>query len=303
MANRLLSRLRIVLVEPAGPLNLGSIARVMKNMGVHQLVLVNPHCHPTDDDARLMAVHAADVLNAARLVTTLPEALVGCHRAVATTARDRDILDAPLEHPRQVLPWLLGHDGHGEVTDEGPGSQAAPEAALIFGPEDRGLSNTELSYAQRSLRIPSSPTYPSLNLAQAVAICCYELYQLTLPPLQPSPLMKSSLSTQPPSRTVVDYPNDENFSIVDDLAQGKAQDSEHSHVFHSASLDDLEGFYNHFEELLLHIGYIYPHTADSRMKKFRRVFNRSDLTTAEVSMLRGVLRQMAWALNQAKVND
>ncbi len=265
MTNGLLSRIRIVLVEPAGSLNLGSIARAMKNMGLTRLVLVNPQCHPDDDDARLMAVHAGDVLQAAQQVNTLPDALAGCHRAVATTARDRDILDSPLEHPRHVLPWLLGMD-----VSAGTASEGAIESALIFGPEDRGLSNTELSYAQRCLRIPTSPMYSSLNLAQAVAICCYELYQLA----------EAASPAMPPAQS-------------DRLLQPADQEE-----WHPAVLDDLEGLYQHLEETLLHIGYVYPHTADSRMKKFRRMVNRTTLTTQEVSMLRGILRQIKWAMEQ-----
>lgn len=68
----------------------------------------------------------------------------------------------PLETPREALPWLL---------------EDAKCGAILFGPESRGLSNEELSHAQRFVRIPANPEYPSLNLAQAVGICAYELYQ------------------------------------------------------------------------------------------------------------------------------
>lgn len=287
--NRMLSRVRIVLVEPAGPLNLGSVARVMKNMGLSQLVLVNPQCQPSDDDARLMAVHAADVLESARQVATLPEALADCHRAVATTSRDRDMLDDPLEHPHQVLPWLLGLD---KPDDE------SVEAALIFGPEDRGLSNHELSSAQRFLKIPTSPIYPSLNLAQAVAICCHELYQVALAVESetrvPSASPRVGYGAVPPGQRRSDA------SVLpaqwgDQGADSSTFDSSPS----DASIRDLEGFYHHLEDVLLHIGYIYPHTAESRINKFRRLFNRAGLTTAEVSMLRGILRQVEWAVNTA----
>lgn len=237
-----LSNLRIVLVEPAGPLNVGSIARVMKNMGLQQLVLVNPHCNPMGEEARKMAVHAADILEASRQVNSLPEALQGCQRAIATTARTRQA-DTPMENPRQCLPWLL------EVP-----------SALIFGPEDRGLSNDELKYAQRFVRIPSSDAYSSLNLASAVAVCCYELYQTaiggeTLPQGEPST----------PTTT--------------------------------APIEDMEGFYRHLETVLLNIGYLYPHTAASRMEKFRILFNRTGMSASEVMMLRGILRQVEWAVS------
>ena len=241
-----LDNIRIILVEPAGPLNVGSVARVMKNMGLQHLVLVNPHCNPVGAEARQMAVHAADILAAARQVNTLPLALEGCYRAIATTARPRS-LSTPLEQPRQALPWLL----------ETP-------SALIFGPEDRGLNNEELNYAQRFMAIPSNPVYPSLNLAQAVAICCYELYQSTLAP-QPS----------------------QNQWINEEKAVGEV-----------ASMDAVEQYFQHLESVLLKIGYLHAHTAASRMQKFRQIYGRSQLSPAELALLRGTLRQVEWAIGK-----
>ncbi len=162
--NSILGAVRIVLVEPAGALNVGSVARVMKNMGLRRLVLVNPHCDPFSEESKRMAVHGIDVLNELQQVATIEEALQGCHRAIATTARNRH-LTIGVETPREALPWLL---------------DACLESALIFGPEDRGLSNQELNYAQRWVSIPANPEYSSLNLAQAVAVCTYELAQSTL---------------------------------------------------------------------------------------------------------------------------
>jgi tRNA/rRNA methyltransferase len=242
-----LHNIRIVLVEPAGPLNVGSVARVMKNMGLRDLVLVNPHCDPLGAEARQMAVHAADILEVAQQLATLPLALEGCFRAIATTARPRDIIPTvSLEPPRQALPWLL----------EMP-------SALIFGPEDRGLSNAELNYAQRFVSIPSSSEYASLNLAQAVAVCCYELYQSIQNPCAP------------PSRPSV---------VQEDLDL--------------APMDAIDGYVKHLEAVLLNIGYLHPHTMASRMQKFRQMALRSQLSASELAMLRGILRQVEWAVHQ-----
>ncbi|MBV8885119.1 MAG: RNA methyltransferase [Chroococcidiopsidaceae cyanobacterium CP_BM_RX_35] len=241
-----LSGVRIVLVEPSGPLNVGAIARVMKNFGLQHLVLVNPQCDPLSAEAKLMAVHAVDVLEAAITVEALPVALQGCQRAIATTARERN-LSSDMEQPRMALPWLIA---------------PKTDAALIFGPEYRGLSNEELNYAQRFVRIPSSHIYPSLNLAQAVAICCYELSSAVNSQEKPA-----TMGLTAATRDV-------------------------------ASLDMLEGYYQQLESLLLKIGYLYPHTAASRMEKFRQIFNRTQLETVEVAMLRGILTQMEWALGK-----
>ncbi|MEM9926391.1 MAG: RNA methyltransferase [Cyanobacteria bacterium P01_D01_bin.50] len=234
------SGVKIILVEPAGPLNVGSIARVMKNFALNKLVLVNPQCDYLGEQAKIMAVHAKDVLESAVSVATLPQALQGCKRAIATTARDRD-LNNPLQSPREVLPWLLE-------------AEAQP-SALIFGREDRGLSNEELNYAQKFMRIPTDTGYASLNLASAVAISCYELAQTQQHNAKPT-------------------------TSNNDLAP----------------LEVVEGYYEQLESLLLSIEYLYPHTANSRMEKFRQLYNRAQLQTQEVAMLRGILRQMQWAL-------
>jgi tRNA/rRNA methyltransferase len=241
-----LDDIRIVLVEPAGALNVGSIARVMKNMGVQQLVLVNPKCDPQGVEARQMAVHGGDVLDQAKTVASLPEALVGCQQAVATTARDR-ALSLPLQPPKTVLPNLL-----------------SVPSALIFGREDSGLTNDELTYAQHCLCLPTASTYPSLNLAMAVGVCVYELQQLADSPTE------MPVAT-PPKET--------------------------------ATLDALEGYYQHLESVLLKIGFLYPHTAPARMQKFRQIFNRANLTPEELALLRGILRQTEWAIQNDVVNE
>lgn len=250
MSNSVLNRIRIVLVEPAGALNVGSIARIMKNMGLRQLVLVNPHCDPLGAEARLMAVRATDVLASATQVQTLPEALVGCQQAIATIGRDLAIPDLALETPKAALPWLLKLN-------------SASSAALIFGREDRGLTNTELNYAQRLIRIPSSEEYASLNLAQAVAICCYELHLLTM----------------------VEPPDEAAIALVES---------------NLASLDQIDRYYQQLEALLLNVGYLHPHTAPSRMEKFRRLLYRASPSGEEIALLRGMVSQMEWALRTGR---
>lgn len=246
-----LHNIRVVLVEPAGLANVGSVARVMKNMGLQHLVLVNPQCDPLGQEAQWMAVHAKDILESAHQVATLPEALVGCQRAIATTARIQRHLSIEPHPPRTVLPWLLD----------------CP-SALIFGPEDRGLSNQELNYAQRFLCIPTSDAYKALNLAQAVAVCAYELRQAVIYSDLPAPV------AEPPPAV----PSD--------------------HV--PATLDQMEAHYKQLETLLLEVGFLYPHTARARMMKLRRLFNRANLSESEVAMLRGIHRQISWKLSQIR---
>ena len=257
-----MNEIRIILVEPAGALNVGSIARVMKNMGLSNLILVNPQCDRLSESARQMAVHAVDILENAQIVSDLPQALQGCQRAMATTARSR-ALSTELESPKSALSWLIGE----HIT-----------SALIFGPEDRGLSNKELNYAQRFVGIPANPIYPSLNLAQAVAICAYELYQLS----------RSNNIDNPPGCVNL---------------QARESDNLNSVSGNNATIETLEAYYAHLESLLLDVGYLYPHTATARMAKFRRLYNRANLTKEEVAMLRGILRQIKWAIKNANSGE
>jgi len=243
MSKNKLGKVKIVLVEPAGALNVGSVARVMKNMGLEQLVLVKPRCDYLAEEGRKMAVHGVEILEKAVVVETLAEALSGCVKAIATTARSRS-LPTELETPRTALPWLLTEN---------------LDSALIFGREDRGLSNEELNYAQRFVCIPTSGEYPSLNLASAVAVCAYEL---AISHEQPE---AATREISPPSAPL-------------------------------ATLDALNGYYEHLEAVLLKIGYLYPHTAKARMEKLRRLYNRASLTEQEVAMLRGILGQVEWGV-------
>ncbi|WP_293347965.1 MULTISPECIES: RNA methyltransferase [unclassified Microcoleus] len=272
------ANIRIVLVEPAGPLNVGSVARVMKNMGLHQLILVNPQCDYLGEEARLMAVRAADILETATVVESLPAALVGCVRAIATTGDDCRSHPMPLESPADALPWLL----------EAP-------SALIFGREDCGLTNAELNRAQRLIRIPSSDAYTSLNLAQAVAICCYELYREESSATSNVRDVADRSSATSTVQDVTDVTD-----VTDNLSENSQVDrpipQSPTHPPNSAPLEQLEGYYQQLEGLLLKIGYLQPHTAASRLEKFRRLYNRAYPTVDEVAMLRGVIRQTEWAI-------
>lgn len=284
-----LTAVRIVLVAPAGPLNIGSVARVMKNFGLCQLVLVNPQCDPLCAEALQMAVHAKDVLAAAQRVNTIPEALVGCDLAIATTARQRGF-NAPLDLPEVALPYLVNKSA----------SDAASDTALLFGPEDRGLSNEELSYAQKFTKIPTDSTYSALNLAQAVAICCYELHRIAFhDPVDTDCDPSSDLAINAGQRAAlnlspVSQQNNPTPLLVSPLS-GKQSESTHK-----AQLNELEGYYQHLERVLLQVGYIYPHTAPSRMRKLRQLLHRAAPASSEVALLRGILRQVEWALSDSK---
>lgn len=152
--------IRIVLVEPSHPGNIGSAARAMKTMGLQELFLVRPRRFP-HAEATAMASGADDLLARAVVVDDLDSALADCRLALATSARARS-LRWPEVDPREAARELVAAAGQGP-------------AALLFGREQSGLTNDELARCGAMVRIPANPAYPSLNLAAAVQILAYEL--------------------------------------------------------------------------------------------------------------------------------
>ncbi len=154
----------VVLVEPRFPGNVGSVARAMANTGFTRLVLVKP-C-PTDvPEARQMALGALPILREAAVFERLEEALAGFQFVVGTTCRG-GALRKGAYHPRGLA---------GLVLDQAP----ANRVAIVFGPEDRGLDNRELTLCQAVATIPSHPYFTSLNLSHAVMIILWEIWFLT----------------------------------------------------------------------------------------------------------------------------
>lgn len=157
-----LKDLRIVLARPQGMMNIGSAARAMKNAGLTELALVDPAAPPLHPDARLMAVRAQDILEDALIFSHLVDAIADCTWVIGTTRRKGKEREGVVD-PRQMASEIAEIAQHEKV-------------AVVFGPEDRGLSNRDLDLCQRLVTIPAHEEYGSLNLAQAVMIICYEIY-------------------------------------------------------------------------------------------------------------------------------
>lgn len=166
-----LDNVRIVLVHPTHPGNIGASARAMKTMGLSSLVLVNPKRFP-DREAEALASGALDVLAEARVCASLDEALSGTVLAAALSARQRE-LSHTAYHAKEAAGIVLGQARQHPV-------------ALVFGGEISGLSNEEIIKCQMLVHIPANPEYSSLNLAAAVQVMCYEL-RLALENLAPQP--------------------------------------------------------------------------------------------------------------------
>lgn len=160
-----LSRVRVVLVEPQEPMNVGAVARAMRNFGLARLYLVNPAPRvgpPWAREAYWLAVHAEEILDRAVAVDSLMEALADVQLVVATTGRPRELYPAPVVPACEVPARVLSVEG---------------EVALVFGRETFGLTNEELALAHVIGTIPTAPEQPSLNLAQAVVVFAYELFK------------------------------------------------------------------------------------------------------------------------------
>ncbi|MXW04507.1 MAG: RNA methyltransferase [Gemmatimonadetes bacterium] len=158
------SHIHIILVEPKVPGNIGAVARSMTTMGLSRLVLVDPVEFRHEAEARWMAHGAGDILDNARVVPTLDEAVNDLALVVGTTNRTRGIWLSPIQPVE---------DACAELSAVARGQPCG----ILFGREDRGLLNDELQRCNVIARIPAATAYPSLNLAQSVMVCAYELFR------------------------------------------------------------------------------------------------------------------------------
>ncbi len=156
-----MDNISIVLVEPQGPINVGSVCRCMMNFGCSDLRLVNPCSGYRSLDARRMALKAESILTQASVFHTLQQALADCHLAFGTTRRFGKYRE-DFFNPEQ---------GAGHALAQSPGSRVA----FVFGREDRGLHTSELDLCQFFITIPTHSAYPSMNLSHAVSLLLYEL--------------------------------------------------------------------------------------------------------------------------------
>jgi tRNA (cytidine32/uridine32-2'-O)-methyltransferase len=235
-----LSNIRIVLVEPSHPGNIGGAARAMKTMGLTDLALVNPGRYP-DPQAEWRAAGAQDVLEATRVYDSVEAAIAEARWVVGTSTRVRRI------------PWPLM-----KVEDAVAGvieRCANQQIAILFGRETSGLTNEELQKCHCHLVIPANPEYPSLNLAMAVQVVCYEIYR--------------QLET----------------------GSGGIEMDQWDRT--PATSAQLEGLIEHFEQVLIEADFLNPDNPGQTMTRLRRLLTRVTPDETEVQMLRGILRQLA----------
>jgi len=153
--------INIVLVDTIHPGNIGSVARAMKTMGLKRLSLVNPRVFPSGD-ANALAGNATDVLENAKIFTSIKDAINESTFVYATSSRDRSI----------QWPLMDAETAAKDICNE---VNSNKEISIIFGKEDRGLTNDELELANKLIEIPANPEYPVLNLAMSAQIISYEI--------------------------------------------------------------------------------------------------------------------------------
>ncbi len=246
---------RVVLVRPRIAGNLGATARVMRNLGLTELVLVAPAANPHDRQARRLSTQGQPILDNARIVPELAEAVADCVLVAATSARVGGLCcRQSVGTPEDILPRLVEVLAHGEAV------------ALVFGTEASGLTNAEISRCHFLIHIPTAAHHPALNLAQAVAICLYELRRFWLK-VTGTPALPCALPE--PARTLASFAAQEH--LFGQLQQG-----------------------------LEEIHFLYGPKAEPLMHGIRHLLGRAQLTEMEVDLLLGLARQIRWFVDRHK---
>ncbi|SLM27600.1 TrmH2 [Desulfamplus magnetovallimortis] len=153
--------LTVILVEPQGPLNIGSVCRAMMNFGFHDLRIVNPCRGYQSREARKMALSAQHMLSEARIFENLPQAIKDCHVAFGTTRR----------FGRYRKNFFTPDSAAEKVSD----MDDSIRCALVLGREDNGLDTDELALCQHFVTIPTDDAFPSMNISHALTIFLYEI--------------------------------------------------------------------------------------------------------------------------------
>ena len=235
-----LDNIRIVLVNTSHPGNIGAAARAMKNMGLSKLYLVAPKDFPSGV-AVGRAASALDVLDNAVICESLEEAIADCSLVIGTSARSRRI-PWPMVDPQACAEKLV-EEGQTQHT------------ALVFGREDRGLSNEELQLCHFHVQIPTNPEYSSLNMAAAGMVLSYEIYQQKL-----------------------------RYDKTDKKAEASWDKD-------LASAAEVEMYLLHLEELMTRIDFHDPENPRHLMPRLRRLYSRVRLDKMEINILHGIVSE------------
>jgi len=236
----LLDRCCIVLVHPKIAGNIGAVARAMKNFGITDLRLVDPVADPLAQEARQLSTQGENILGQAKRFASLTEAVADCVWVAGTSARLGGLFR------RQNVMTIQ------EGMQLGVQRAQAGTIALVFGPEDHGLTTEEVSLCHHLLTIPTAEEYGVLNLAQAVVVCLYEWHLATA-----------------------------------DRFLSEERDA-------VAAAAELQRMFEHLEEALRAVHYVWGEKGPSVMHAIRHLLSRAQPTDVEVKLLHGLARQLLW---------
>jgi tRNA/rRNA methyltransferase len=237
MENRIKKEnITIILVDTKIPENIGAAARAINNMGIEKLILVNPKRIDRDKMLKSATIHSERIIDNLEIFSDLKDAIGRFGFIVGTTARLGTYRPA-MTAPESLAQKLVDISQNNEI-------------AILFGSEDKGLSNEHIQYCHTITTIPTSE-FSSLNLAQAVLIVCYEIFKV---------------------------------SII----------NSDSSIPRLANSFELEGMYDHLNDVLFKIGYLNPQNPDLWMRYVRRFFSRIQVRAREVHLIRGICRQIDW---------
>ena len=239
------SNLKVILVEPNGSLNVGSVARLCSNFEVEELRIISPKCDIFSLEAKKMALKGQKYLNNCKIFDTLENAIFDCDLVIASCGRIEVSKDSYFESSEEIFSWISSF-------------KKINNLAIIFGREDRGLTNNELLLANKTIVIPTSQNNPSLNLSHAVSIVLYELN-------------KSS----------------------------KRNINKEMKVFNLASSKQIHDSFLEIEDILLKVGYLLKHTSKAKINKFKNYILRANTSRHEINVLRGIVHQISWFLNNS----
>ena len=240
--------LKIILVEPSGPLNVGSVARLCSNFNVDQLRIVSPKCDIYSLEAKKMALKGINFIEECSIYESIVDSISDCDLVLATCGR----INYPKKYEQDCLEnisnWIRNF-------------KEVKNLAIIFGREDRGLTNKELLMAHKVFSVNTHKKFPSMNLSHAVSVVLYEL----------SKIKKN-----------------------DNILKKKVLDF--------ATSKQIEDSFIEIEKLLIKTGYLLPHTVNAKISKFKQFIHRSETSKHELNILRGIVHQINWALeNKNKI--
>jgi len=232
-SNELLGSVKVVLVGTTHPGNIGATARAMKNMGILNLVLVTPKEFPSDV-ATYRSKAAKDVLEKAEVFDDLESAVSDCELVIGTSARGR------------TVPWPILNPK--KAAEEVSNAALYNNVAIVFGREDRGLTNEELGLCNLHVHIPTDPEYSSLNVAQAVQILVYEI----------------------------------RVALLDNEEERDYWDVE------LANNEQIERLIDHMDELMQEVEFYDVDNPRKLLIRVRRFFKRSKIDLMEANIFRGL---------------